>query len=650
MKNHLLIINSLFLLLFFSACSSYKKSWEFVSPSGKILFSVDLLDDNQLSYQVFLIDSTGRKLVIGRSELGIRFKDQEFVKNMKFIAADTIVAFSETFTLPLGKRKTINNTGNELTLTFENEKGVKLKLVMRAYNDGVAFRYFFPDNDNKIYTVEEELTSFAIAGKGKTWIQPYDEVTMYSPAYERYYENGIPIGTSAPSEEGWCFPALFQTGNNWILLTEAAVDSSYFAAHLQPSAEDGKYSIRMPEVAEANHIINKPFSKLPWAMPWRVILIGPQLSDIVENNMVEKLNSPSKIADETWIKPGLASWSWWSDWASPKNFGSLKKFVDFSAEMGWEYFLVDANWDLMEGGSIEKLIKYANSKNVGILMWYNSAGEHNKITERPRDIMSDPVKRKEEFKKLAELDVKGVKVDFFQSDKPMIIKKYFDILEDAANNKILVNFHGCTFPKGWNRTWPNLVSMEAVRGAESYGFDSLYPQKAIWHNTILPFTRNSVGSMDYTPVTFSNHRFPHKTSFGNELALSIVFESGIVHFADKVESYKSLPVETMDFLKKLPAAWDSTLFLQGEPGKECIIARCADEIWYIGGINGSNEGKNWEIDLNRLPEMDYTVSIITDGAISTEFSSSITHLKRGDKLKVKVLPGGGFVATLKKSI
>jgi hypothetical protein len=261
--------------------------------------------------------------------------------------------------------------------------------------------------------------------------------------------------------------------------------------------------------------------------------------------------------------------------------------------------------------------------------------------------MSDPELRKAEFKKLAEWGVKGVKVDFFQSDKPQIIKQYFDILKDAADNKIMVNFHGCTMPRGWNRTWPNLMSMEAVRGAESYGFDSSYTEKAVWHNTILPFTRNVIGSMDYTPVTFSNQKFPHKTSFGHELALSIVYDSGILHLADNCESYRSLPEAPKNFLKTVPVVWDSTLLLAGYPGKDCVIARKAGNSWYIGGINGTAEKQSWEIDLSRLNGQDFSVSVIADGPTATEFASFKTTLKSGDKLKVDVLPYGGFVAEMK---
>ena len=647
MKKHLLNLFIMFTLCtVFVSCTKEKNEWSVTSPSENIEFQILQAENGQLMYNVSLVESGVKKQIIANSPLGIRRADASFIQNMKFERISD-ATFSESFSLPTGKRKYIDSEVNEITLTFKNDTGSEVELIVRVSNNGAAFRYRFPEADSKMNSVEEEITGFTIAGEGKAWMAPYDKVTMYSPGYERYFENGIPIGTAAPGEEGWCLPALFQTENGWLLLTEAALDSTYFGMHLQPNADGGKYTLRMPEAAEAKSTVsNIPESSLPWATPWRVLITGKNLSDIVESDMVVALNPPSEIEDETWIQPGRASWSWWSDWPSPKNYESLKKYVDFTADFGWEYTLVDANWDMMTGGNIEELVKYANSKNVGILMWYNSGGPHNEVTERPRDIMNDPLKRSEEFKKLAEWGVKGVKVDFFQSDKPLIIKQYLDILKDAADNKIMVNFHGCTMPRGWNRTWPNLVSMEAVRGAESYAFDENYPEKAVWHNTILPYTRNVIGSMDYTPVTFSNQKYPHKTTFGHELALSVVFESGILHLADNFESYKTLPEAPKKFLQTVPVSWDSTLLLAGYPGKDCVIARKSGETWYVGGINGTDEKQAWEIDLSRLPQKDWATTLITDGASEKEFNASEISLKTGEKLKVEVLPYGGFVATL----
>jgi alpha-glucosidase len=382
---------------------------------------------------------------------------------------------------------------------------------------------------------------------------------------------------------------------------------------------------------------------LPWEMPWRVIMIGETLGTIVESNLVNNLADPSKVDDIKWIKPGRASWSWWSDHDSPQDYNKLVPFIDMAAEMGWEYSLVDANWNVMKNGDLKKIVDYANEKGVGILVWYNSGGPHNRVTEQLRDAMHLEQRRKEEFKKLNEWGVKGVKVDFFQSDKPNIIKLYHDILRDAEEFKILCNFHGCTIPRGWRRTYPHMLTLEAVRGAEAYSFDPGYPDAAPWHNTILPFTRNVIGPMDYTPVTFSDQTYPHITTYGHELALSIVFESGIIHFADKVDAYLLSPEFVQTFLKGVPSAWDQTRLIAGYPGKFCVMARQNGGKWYVGAINGQEEEEKVLLTLPFLVEGEYMLGIINDGDNDRSFRYAKKPFKPGDQMEIGMRPRGGFV-------
>jgi len=642
MEKHFITALTLMVTLLISSCSS-KDTWELNSPSGELTFIINNNEEGRLSYTV---RASGQEL-LSQSSLGIRRSDDDFTSGLKFNNASKAEIKNEAFDLVAGKKLKITGTWNERSVSFLNQNNKEIQLIIRMYDDGAAFRYYFPGDGNEVYTVEEELTGFSFSSDGKTWIQPYDKVTTYSPAYETYFENGIPIGTDAASKEGWSFPALMQTGDWWILLTEAAASPDYFAAHLNPECTGRTYTIRMPEEEEALGIVpQKASSKLPWMTPWRVLIIDNNLAGIVESNMVEKLNPPSVIDNVSWIKPGKASWSWWGDWPSPKDGKKLMKFVDLAVEMGWEYSLVDANWDLMENGNIEEVVKYANSKGIGIFMWYNSGGAHNEVTERPRNIMSDPELRKQEFKKLADWGVKGVKVDFFQSDKQQIIAQYFDILKDAADNRIMVNFHGCTMPRGWSRTWPNLMSMEAVRGAECYAFDEKFPANAIWYNTILPFTRNAVGSMDYTPVTFTDQKYPHLTTWGHELALSVVFESGVLHMADRAEAYLSLPEDVRNFLIKVPAAWDETKFLEGEPGKYCVIARKSGSIWYLGGINGTNEKLDLSIDLAKLNLSKAEFVLFSDTGKPEMLKAEKLTIAGGENLDISLQAAGGFAAII----
>jgi hypothetical protein len=349
------------------------------------------------------------------------------------------------------------------------------------------------------------------------------------------------------------------------------------------------------------------------------------------------------------VKPGRATWSWWSDHTSPRRADAIKPFIDLAAKWGWEYSLVDANWNRMEQGKVEEVIEYAKQRGVGILLWYNSGGDHNDITEEPRDRLIDHQTRRAEFARIHALGVKGIKVDFFNSDKPWIMRHYLDILRDAADYELLVDFHGCTVPRGWQRSYPNLMSMEAVRGAEVYGCCEEYAPNAIWQNTILPFTRNVVGSMDYTPVTFTNQKIPHQTTFAHELALSVLFESGVQHFADAVRGYESLPDYAQAWLREVPVAWDETRFVDGYPGKLAVLARRKGEVWYLAGAEGAKQARTLSLALPFLKEgQRYQVEVIGGGEDEKSFSHSERTLTAGEKLEVKLRPAGGFVAKITK--
>ena len=636
--------------IFISACQPGESNWTVRSPSGNLVVNVRLDELQSIIYEVSSSDPE-KVVLIEPSPLGIEREDVSFSSGLSFVNASDIVSINESYTMTSGKQSSYSNEANELSLTFKVDQGDQVQLIFRAFDDGVAFRYHFPEENSKTHTIVGESSGFNIPKGSKAWIQPYDSVFKWAPAYERYFENKMELGTEARFHNGWAFPALFQLNSHWVMLAEADIDAGNFGSHLNNEIGSNLYSIRMPEEDEAlNTGDNKARSTLPWKSPWRVIFVGKDLGDIVESNLITDLSRPAKFEDTSWISPGKSSWSWWSDASSSKDFNKLKNFIDLSAEMGWKYSLVDANWNIMEGGSIKPLVDYANEKGVGILMWYNSGGPHNTVTEQPRDIMSDPVKRKAEFKKLQEWGVKGVKVDFFQSDKQHIIQQYLDIMEDAAAHHIMTNFHGCTIPRGWRRTYPNFMTMESVRGGECYQFDPGYPPRAPQQNTILPFTRNVIGPMDYTPVTFSNNQNPHITSNPHEAALGVIFESGLQHMADAAESYRSVPKEVKEYLKALPVSWDETRFIAGYPGKEVIMARRKDDTWYIGGINGEDKEKDLLLnDFGFLQDGKYQASIIKDADSSHDFAFDNVSLDRSGQLKIRTLPNGGFVAVLKPS-
>ncbi len=643
------------LVVLFAPSLSAQASWQVESPSDQVRIGLRLMapgktadypvGEKRLYYQVTCRGET----VVALAPLGITRSDQDFMDGLKYVKATGTDTIDETYTIPHGKRRLYKTRGKEKTVMFENARGAKVEIILRAYDDGVAFRYRFPEESSQTYTVTGEATGFQLPTGGQIWAHPYDEAGEYTPAYETYYFNGAKVGTASPNRAGWAYPMLFCNAGRtrWGLLTEAAVDGSYCGVHLRQDAPHGVYRIRFPDPNEGNATgAVAPSWTLPWATPWRVIMAGETPGTLVESTLVTDLNPPSIVEDMSWIKPGRASWSWLSDHDSPQDCSKLKTFVDLCAEMGWEYSLVDANWNIMKNGTIHDLIAYADGKGVGLLLWYNSGGPHNYVSEQPRGAMYHRQVRRKEFQRLKNWGIKGVKVDFFQSDKQNVIQLYHDILKDAADFQIMVNFHGCTLPRGWSRTYPHLMSMEAVKGAECYSFDRAFPAKAPEHNAILPFTRNAVGPMDYTPVMFADNVFPHITTYGHELALSVVFESGWLHFADGVQAYLDLPAAPKAFLRNVPVAWDETRFLAGEPGKSVVVARRDGDKWYVGGINGLDSTQKALVPLPFLGSGQYDVMLIGDGNERRTFESRNLRVAAGASLGVDLAAYGGFVAVL----
>ncbi len=628
-------------------------SWSVLSPDGNLRFEVKNSAPQGLQYRVLLMDET----VVGWSALGMIRSDwdkdapeakilTDFSSGLS-LQEETARSGSDRYTLVTGKQRDNQVTWNELWLEFKNTDGHPIRLEARAYDTGAAFRYVFPDTDPVFQTIEEELTGFNMGTEGKVWLQPYQFSTYWTPAYENFFKNGIQAGTSVDPDEGvgWAFPALFHIGDTWILLHESGLDANYHGTHLQPEVNQGVYTIAPPDQEDGIGVgINQASSTLPWSLPWRFFVISKYLGEIVASNRVFDLAAPQAVADTSWIRPGPSSWSWWSDHDSSQNMKALKHFIDFAKDMDWPYSLIDANWDRISETSMEELVDYAESKGVDLLFWYNSGGINSAVTEGPRNRLSDVDTRRAEFKKISDLGVKGVKIDFFQSDKQFMIQQYLGILEDAATYQLVVNFHGCTIPRGWERTYPNLVTSEAVRGAETYSFGANYAEFAPWHNTILPFTRNVIGSMDYTPVTWTERQNrPRFTSDVHEIALATLFESGIQHYADSVEAYQRLPKIYKQFLTQAPTIWDETRYLAGYPGKDVVLARRHGKRWFISGINGEATDKSFELDLAFIGKPARKATLLYDGDTNQPFASKTIDLNANTTLPVQLKPYGGFV-------
>jgi alpha-glucosidase len=622
-------------------------TWTLTSPDTTLHVAVRLDAHGALRYEIVRSDGAERHTVLAWSPLGLTREDQAFVQGLRFSAATPAATIDDAYVAPHGKRRAIRHRANERVLSFANGAGVPVDVIVRVADDGAAFRYRFPGSDATPRTVTGEHTGFAVPAGSTGWMLPRVPPGKYAPAYEDLFVE-VRAGQSAPTPAGWDYPALFRVagGREWLLVTEAGLDESYAATRLGATPDGTVYRVHLPEPGEGLGVgRSEPASPLPWTLPWRVVIVGRTLATVFESTLVNDLSPASVVADTSWVRPGRASWSWWSDDDSPKSEAALTSFIDFGAEMGWEYSLIDANWNLMDPAALERVLARAREKHVGVLLWYNSGGPHNDVTEQPRDRMHQRDVRRKEFARLREWGIKGVKVDFWQSDKQDRIRQYLELLRDAADFQLMVDPHGCTLPRGWSRTYPHLMTMEAVAGAEQYKFNEAYPAKAAWHNTVLAFTRNVVGPMDYTPVTFSDSKFPHLTTYGHELALAIVFESGLQHYADGVSAYRALPADALTLLKEVPAAWEESRLLAGSPGSLVVVARKGVGGWFLGGISGQDAAQTVRVDLSPLGPGPHTLRIVRDGDGPRALTSETRTVKAGERLVVELLPRGGFAAS-----
>ena len=541
-----------------------------------------------------------------------------------------------------GKRLVCNNEGNEYVATL----GEGVKMVLRLYNDGIAFRYEYP----KAWTGSDP-TVFRIPEGTRRWMQQWtDAYEGFFPLSTTYKVKPVPSFSGiSKSEEGfnnrWGYPALLEPHDGvFVLLSEANIERGQSASCLYNDKE--LYKVVPAERLENNASPSHPtFS--PFHTPWRVAIIG-SLADIVESTLITDVSNPCQLEDTSWIKPGVVSWVYWAYNHGSNDYSIIKKYVDMAATLHLPYVLIDAEWDQMdqlasnEGKTIEDAIAYAKEKGAKPMIWYNSSVGWVDGAPTPKYRLNKPEDREKEFAWCEKLGVAGVKIDFFSGDNQMNMDYCLDLLESAARHHLLVNFHGATIPRGWQRTWPNLMSTEGVYGAEWYNNVPTFTAKAAAHNATLPFTRNVIGPMDYTPCAFSDSQHPHITTHAHELALTVLFESGLQHLADKPESYFAQPQEVQDFLSHLPSIWDETRFVSGYPGESAVIARRSGSTWYIAGINGTDEEKELPLLSRRgqgWSDQPQITAFLDAGEHQWQILPSISQLPQ----TVTCRPRGGFV-------
>jgi hypothetical protein len=610
------------------------------SPDGKIVATILLEKSQQLFYNI----KYANEKILQNSRLGIIRADADFSTAMQWLSNSGQSIVKDHYNILTAKKTSVDYLANKKIIQVANKDGNTMNIVFQVSNDGVAFRYEFPQASTDIKKITAEATSYHFLEGTKAWLQPKTEAQSgwehSNPSYEAHYMMDIKTGTPAPGKNGWVYPAMFHYKNTWMLITEAALGRTYCGTALQQFSEGNEYKINFPQEAEkfTNGTLY-PQSTLPWQMPWRIIALG-SLKTIVESTLGTDLALPSKTMDKDFIKPGRASWSWIMSKDNFIIYDEQKKYIDYAADMHWEYCLVDAAWDIKIGyEKIKELADYAATKKVGLILWYNSAGDWNTVKYTPKNKLLTHESRMQEFALIEKMGIKGVKVDFFAGDGQSMINYYQNILEDAAINHLLVNFHGATLPRGWQRTYPNLMTTEAVYGYEMITFNQKDADAAPAHMVMSAFARNAFDPMDFTPVSlYKIPKINRKTSVAFEMATAIIFLSGIQHFVEGPEGMAKMPPAVKEYMQNIPVVWDEVKFIDGYPGKFYAVARRSGKKWYVAAINADSAEQ--KININQLP---FIKPIKTATLFSTNDNNEIISGSAKAVKFISIKPNDGFV-------
>ena len=633
-----------------AAAAQESRAMRVASPDGNLVVDFRLDEAGAPRYAIRLND----KPVLQESRLGLIRSDADFSHGLRLISTTSVAPVRDRYEILTAKRRLNDYRANRRQFHLQTAAGQQIDIIFQVSNDGVAFRYFFPEKSVETYRLTEEMSSFKFSPATRAWLQPMSVAKSgwkeVNPCYEEFYEKEIVVGTPSPTGAGWVYPGLFQSGDTWLLLSESALSRNYSGTRLKSESPAGEYSVGFPDPREnfQGGPVN-PESTLPWLTPWRVVVVG-SLKTVAESMLgVDLADKPKTGYSKLKIRPGKASWSWPLLGDQQTNYDVQKRFIDYAAEMGWRYCLIDALWDKQIGyAKVKELVDYARRKGVGVLLWYNSAGDWNSAPQTPRNLMLTHASRIREFEKLKVMGVAGLKIDFFGGDGQSMIGYYHDILEDAAPYGFLLNFHGATLPRGWQRTYPYLMTTEAIRGLEYVTFEQKNADEEPAHAAMLPFTRNVFDPMDFTPMVLDRiNRIERRTTSAFELALSVLFTSGIQHYAEIPEGMHKAPPYVRDFLKGVPSVWEDTKFLDGYPGKFAVFARRGEGRWYVAGINGESTARKLTLDLGEL-QGGRSGTLIADGdGGNLSFRVETMDLSAGRKLELTVPSRGGFVLELK---
>lgn len=642
-------------LVAMAAISAFAQEATISGPDSRLKLSFDI----KAGKPVYSVTYDGKQM-LDESPLGFTANIGDYSSSMTLVDKKESKV-DEQYTMNRSKVSEVHYVANELRVNLKNGKDMPLSIVFRVSNNDIAFRYEVPKKgDTGSIVINKEATGFDFPSQTTTFLSPQSDPMIgwkrTKPSYEEEYKFDVPMTEKSQYGHGYTFPCLYRIGEDgWVLINETGVDSKYCASRLSEMQGDGLYTVEfpMPEENNGNGTVAPAFA-IPGVTPWRTITVGASLKPIVETTSPWDNVKPHYTTSHDY-KFGKGTWSWivWQD--ASINYDDQVKFIDLANQMGYSYVLIDCGWDINIGKErMEQLVKYAHSKNVDVFLWYSSSGYWNDIVQSPINIMDNPISRKEAMRWMQGMGVKGIKVDFFGGDKQETMRLYESILSDADDHGLMVIFHGCTLPRGWERMYPNYVGSEAVLASENLIFDQHFCDEEARNTAMHPFCRNTVGCMEFGGC-FMNRKLAkgnnggkiRKTTDGHELATTILFQNPVQNFAITPENLLpetegGAPKVSTDFLKAVPTTWDETVFIDGYPSKYVVIARRSGDKWYIAGTNAEKETKTLTLSLPMLSKGD-VVEMISDNAKTREPQKTSLKVKNPEKVKVTILPDGGFV-------
>ena len=656
-----------------------------VSPCGRVRVTLRL-DAGTPTYTV-AVDGVE---VVPPSPLGLTLDDADFASRLTLIDRGRPTTVEVDYELLQGKVSRVRKTMTERVVSVRNVKGLLMDIVLRADSEGAAFQYRFPDRgDGATLTVVGETTGLTLnvpADGGGQFTLPY---TVQKPKYQEWYvprdHHTTPaLGEATASPRGASFPLLARTVAHdgqewWVLASESGMDGTYPACHLtQPALDTAAgpvtYSIAFPYDDEALGTLGPgtPQVSGAWQTPWRFMAVARTAAQVANTTLATDLGVPCRLDDTSWVRPGSATFSWMMDHNSPRSLEATVKWFDLGKAMGWPYALVDSKWDQMTDAAgnavpLERIVAEADQRGLKLFLWHNSGGANNNSASTPRDLMVDAATRRARFKLLRDAGVAGVKVDMWEADKQQLLAWQREVIEDAGRYRLHIVLHNTTIPRGWDRTYPHLLGVEAGIASENYSNTKPLADQIPEQTTIAAVSRNIVGAFDYGTTLLSPYALPNSprhTTDAHELALTVVYQSGFNGFADAPEAYLGQSPEVRELLSTVPAAWDETRFLDADPGSHVVVARRKGRTWYIAGVNGrtltiapgldssapgyappTGQARQLTVDLRDLGiRTPATLRLFADSSATDPTLRQTTP--HGDRFTVDTAPFGGFIAVL----